>query len=41
MYRPSDVGWSWKRRKSRSPPFFFSSLLAFSPHFSPASLLKW
>ena len=35
MYRPSDLGWSWKRRKSRSPPLFFliSSRL-FSSFFS-------
>ena len=35
MYRPSDLGWSWKRRKSRRPPLFFliSSRL-FSSFFS-------
>ena len=30
MYRPSDLGWSWKWRKSRSPPFF-SSLFSHQP----------
>ena len=36
MYRPSDLGWSWKRRKSRSPPplFFLISSRLFSSFFS-------
>ena len=47
MYRPSDLGWSWKRRKSRSPPapFFFlisSRLFSGSSFFSrkPVKMVK-
>ena len=44
MYRPSDLGWSWKRRKSgntpRPPPRLFLLISQLARHPTQSSTMK-